>query len=382
MTVFPQGHFRPMIRTAQDIPPLEEIERALFEAVNRERAALGIPSLRLNPALVELARRQSEDMARLGRLTHLSAAGDPFDRRLEQAGVLYAANAENVAVSDSFEPALIHESFMNSPGHRESLLDPGFDEAGIAVARAPDGKIYVTQDFIKSLAPLEEPEVRARLLEALEEGARMRGARPPSAVDELHETARAFAREKAASRDLPPMPSEFGVSSVHFFIGADLDGLLASVRDIDTGRFRLAGAGAVFERTDGYPGGAYVTSIVLLVGSSAADMNDSERRESVLAALNEVRAARGRRPIVLDKDLCRKADEYNRRFLKGERLTPPRKGAVSAVFYETQDIGRVPDELRARVSDREFRRAGISVLPLQAGASFSVRFSVAVLFED
>lgn len=367
---------------AQEIPPLDELERRLFEAVNRERASRGIPALRPNPVLLDLARKQSGDMAGLGLLAHFSAMGETLTDRLEKAGVFFVANAENVARSDSFDPLLIHESFMKSPEHRQTVLNPEFDEAGVAIVRGDDGAFYVTQDFIKSLVLLDESEVRARILGALDEAARERGSAPLSAVDDVHATARAFAREKAAGRGLPPIPPAYGTVSVRFLTGVDLDRLLASILDVETARFRVVGVGSTFGRPPEHPGGAYVVCVFLLVGSPALDKSVAERRQAVFAALNEARAALGRRPLELDEELCRKADEYNRRQQQRGALVPPRKRTLSAIFYETPELGRVPDEILKTIGDRALRRAGISVLRLETGTGFSVKFSIAVLLLD
>jgi uncharacterized protein YkwD len=36
---------------------------------------------------------------------------------------------------------------MNSPGHRDNLLDPGMDREGIEVAISDDDLVFVTEDF-------------------------------------------------------------------------------------------------------------------------------------------------------------------------------------------------------------------------------------------
>jgi uncharacterized protein YkwD len=370
------------VRSAQDIPPLDELERQLFEAVNRERASRGIPALSPNPALYELARRQSQDMARFGLLAHLSATAETLTERLRKAGVFFVANAENVARSDSFDPALIHESLMRSPEHRQAILNPAFDRAGMAIVRGSDGAYYTTQEFIRIWTPLDEPEMRNRVLEALDDAARERGSAPLTPVDGIHRTARVFAREKGAGRELPAIPPEYGTTAVRFVTGGDLEGLLASVRSIAEERFRFVGVGSWFGRTPENPGGAYVVCVFLLSGTQVMDLSDAERRQAVLDGLNEIRAGRGRRPLELDPEMCRKADEYNRRYQQQSLSGPPRGPYMAVWFYKTPELGRVPDGLRNAVGDKALRKAGISVLRLETGAGFSVNFSVAVLLED
>jgi uncharacterized protein YkwD len=370
------------VPASQEIPPLEALERRLFEAVNRERASRGIPALRENPKLVELARAQSEDMARLSLLAHLSATAETLTDRLRKAGVYFAANAENVARSDSFDPNLIHESLMNSPEHREAILNPVFDEAGMAIARGADGDYYATQDFIRSLTVRDEQKVRERILETVEEAARERGASPPSPIEDLHAAARDFARIKGTGRELPPIAPAYGAASARFLSGGDLDALLATVRTIETKDFRFVGAGSWFGRTSEFPGGAYVVCVFLIPGEQALDMSAAERRQAVLEALNGARAAIGRQPLELDEALCRQAEEFNRRFRQRGRPGPPRGTTRAAWFYKTPDLGKVPDGVRKAVSDRAVRRIGISVLPPGKDAGLDLDLSVAVILED
>jgi uncharacterized protein YkwD len=37
--------------------------------------------------------------------------------------------------------------WMNSPGHRENILNARYDREGIGIAVSSDGKVYVTQNF-------------------------------------------------------------------------------------------------------------------------------------------------------------------------------------------------------------------------------------------
>ena len=366
----------------QEIPPLEELERRLFEAVNKERASRGIPALSPNPALYELARRQSHDMARLGLLTHFSATAETLTERLRKAGVLFVANAENVARSDSFDPELIHESLMRSPEHRQAILDPVFDQAGMAIVRGSDGAYYATQDFIRSMMVSDEQKVRERILGAVAEAASERGVSPPSPIEDVHVAAKDFALFKGAGLELPPIPPAYGAASARFISGGDLDALLATARAIETKGFRFVGVGSWFGRTSEFPGGAYVVCIFLIPGDQALDMSDAERRQAVLDAFNGVRAAIGRQPLELDAGLCRQAEVSNRLRLQRGPQGPPRGTYMAAWFYNTPDLGRVPDGIRKAVGDRALRKAGISVLSQETGAGFSVKFSVAVILED
>jgi uncharacterized protein YkwD len=39
------------------------------------------------------------------------------------------------------------QGWLDSPAHRRNLLDPDWRQEGIGVARAENGRLYVTQNF-------------------------------------------------------------------------------------------------------------------------------------------------------------------------------------------------------------------------------------------
>jgi uncharacterized protein YkwD len=359
---------------------LEDMERSIFEAVNRERAARNLPTLALSPALTELARGQSREMAGLGELVHESASGRSYSERLEAANVLYAANAENVARGDSSDPRMIHDALMESGGHRANILHPDFDQLGVGIVRAEDGVFYVTQDFIKGVVLRDEEGARAMLLAALGKARRGQGLSPLAPMDDLHKTAQSFARLKSEGKALPVVPEAYGETRVDLFTGPDLDGIAAALSERPLDRYGLVGVGVRFARTAGQSGGAYFVCVFLLVGDPALLLIEKERVAEVLEALNNVRARRKAAPLAFDDVLSREAHDIGRRYGKsraGETL--PAGHGVAAV-YETAILGQVPPTLHGHVANTAYRKVGISVRP--AGAGLNVNFVVVLLLKD
>lgn len=359
---------------------LEEMERSIFEAVNRERLAGNLPPLMPSPVLSELARGQSRDMAGLGALVHTSASGKSYSERLEEANVLYAANAENVARGDSSDPGMIHDALMKSGGHRANILHPDFDQLGVGIVRAEDGVFYVTQDFIKGVVLRDEDGARARVLAALDKARRGQGLSPLAPMDDLHKTAQSFARLRSEGKALPVVPEGYGETRVDLFTGPDLDGIAAALAERPLDRYGLVGVGVRFARTAGQSGGAYFVCVFLLVGDPALLLTEKERVAEVLEALNDVRARRKAAPLALDDVLSREAYDIGQRYGKsraGETL--PAGHGVAAV-YETAGLGQLPPQLHGHVADTAFRKVGISVRP--AGAGLNVNFVVVLLLKD
>jgi uncharacterized protein YkwD len=378
----PVSQDRPSGLAGKDVvrPTYEEIERGIVEAVNRERAARNLPALRVSADLTALAREHCREMAGQGRLVHESAAGLTYTERLEAAGILFAANGENVARGDSTNPEHIHDALMNSSGgHRDNILHPDFDEVGIGVARGADGIYYVTQDFIGSVVVRDEDAAAASVLAGLDEIRLSRGLPPFVADDDVRRTAQTFARIKSEGGTIPAVPSEYGEAEVDFCTGPDLDRLVAAMAEKPFDRFEIAGVGVRFARSSEHPGGAYHVCALLLVGNPALKLNEEERARTVLAVLNGIRAGQGRGPLRLDNGLVREAGELNRKYQRRKTELRLRDPNIMAVFYETPDLNRLAPTLYGRVSDRAFDRVGISAQPASAGQGPSVNFIVVLL---
>lgn len=121
-------------------------ERALFDSVNHERRAQGLPALRWNDALADAAQMHAQAMARQGLLSH-SLPGEPsLAGRATKAGARFSWISENIVQATS--PAGVHQQFMNSPNHRANILDSDMDSVGIGIAER-HGQLFVVEDFAK-----------------------------------------------------------------------------------------------------------------------------------------------------------------------------------------------------------------------------------------
>ena len=249
---------------APAFPSPEEIERDLLRALNGERTARGLPVLGLSPALSRLARTHSAELAEREVLAHDSAAGLSFTERMIAAALAFASGAENVARSGTHVAAFIHQSFMESPGHRENILNPLFDEVGIGIVRGRDGAYYVTEDFRRAVVEKPATEVRAMVLDMLNRARTAAGRAPVVLLEEAERTADALAKEEGTGRPLPPLPAFNGPAFARIAIGPELEKIASTLRSPDLAEFGRAGIGVWFGRPPGYPGGAYVVCVVLI----------------------------------------------------------------------------------------------------------------------
>jgi len=129
----------------QDIVFDSSGEAQMLVLVNRERRRYGLPELRWDSKIAEVARAHSKDMWERHYFSHIDPDGKDPAKRLEQAGIYFLLAGENIALAPSV--SLAHQGLMNSEGHRENILNPKFKKIGIGIA---DGGIYgkmFTQDF-------------------------------------------------------------------------------------------------------------------------------------------------------------------------------------------------------------------------------------------
>ncbi len=172
-TPVPANTPTPTSATEIDIRQLEDLAH---ELINIQRVNLGLDPLEHVEKIRLIARSHSEDMASRGYFSHNTPEGlDPTDRAQRAGyncrkdfGLRYRIGlAENIhqgwlfagyrTVNGRTAPYNLYsaeeiarnavEGWMNSPGHRQNILDSSYDRAGMGIAIAEDGKVFFTQNF-------------------------------------------------------------------------------------------------------------------------------------------------------------------------------------------------------------------------------------------
>lgn len=113
-------------------------DEEIITAINAVRRANGAPAWTYNQRLEDAARSQARLMAQKNTLSH--DLGVTLRERVTAAGYIGAVG-ENVAKGYTSLPGAI-EGWMQSSGHRGTLLSNRFIEFGLAAARGPGGKLY------------------------------------------------------------------------------------------------------------------------------------------------------------------------------------------------------------------------------------------------
>lgn len=122
-------------------------EQQAVTLLNQDRAANGLPALKVNSKLTALAESYAQDMIDRNYFSHYNPEGQsPFDR-MNKAGIGYSYAGENLAINTNVTAA--ETAFMNSSGHRDNILNSNYTEVGIGVKHDSKGSVYVVQEFIK-----------------------------------------------------------------------------------------------------------------------------------------------------------------------------------------------------------------------------------------
>lgn len=139
---------QPTVPPACDPAGNGSFESALIALINQERQGRGIGALSPQGQLATAAREHSADMACNGFFSHTGSDGTlPWDR-VSALGYSYSAIAENIFAGSSNAQTAFN-AWMNSPGHRDNMLNPAYSEIGVGYrywADSPYGA-YTTAVF-------------------------------------------------------------------------------------------------------------------------------------------------------------------------------------------------------------------------------------------
>ena len=132
---------------AQDAVP--ELEAQVRELVNDVRREQGLKPLTAQPAIADIARAHSRDMAAQGTISHAGFKARFAALREVVPGLRSAA--ENVAMNAGYaDPAEQTVSgWLDSPGHRKNIVGD-YASTGVGIVRDADGAVWVTQLYVRA----------------------------------------------------------------------------------------------------------------------------------------------------------------------------------------------------------------------------------------
>ena len=135
-------------------------EQEMLALINAERTSRGLNPLQLETRLNDSSEDHSTWMLNTDTFSHTGAGGSSATQRMEDAGFDFSGSwrsGENIAwqsergapgISDDVEQ--LHQSLMNSPGHRANILNPDYEYIGIGIEEGDYNgwdAVMVTQNF-------------------------------------------------------------------------------------------------------------------------------------------------------------------------------------------------------------------------------------------
>lgn len=132
------------------IPPSVEEEQnsnltisGILDLSNRERLIRGIDSLTNNESLNRAAEMKVDDMIENNYFAHISPSGEEASDLVSSVEYSFIAVGENLAYGEFRDNEELVSGWMNSPGHKENILNSGYLEIGIAVRKIPNEEVWM-----------------------------------------------------------------------------------------------------------------------------------------------------------------------------------------------------------------------------------------------
>ncbi|WP_170327256.1 CAP domain-containing protein [Ruegeria arenilitoris] len=165
-------------------------EQEMLALINEERTSRGLNPLKLETRLNDSAEDHSTWMLNTDTFSHTGSNGSSATERMQDAGFDFSGSwrsGENIAwqsergapgISDDVEQ--LHQSLMNSPGHRANILNPDYEYIGIGIEEGDYNgwdAVMVTQNFATTdgtvvldngaapMPPVEEPVAEDPVME-------------------------------------------------------------------------------------------------------------------------------------------------------------------------------------------------------------------------
>ena len=167
----------PLMGERNDAPDIQAIrlERRVFDLVNTRRISANRGAMRWDDRLARIARGHSDDMVKRHFFAHVNPDGDDPTARGKHAGYACLKRVSRLKYRDGLAENLMEEprfrrvrisggqrtfdwntlediarqsvdGWMRSPGHRENILEPAYDQTGVGIAISPE-HVYLTQLF-------------------------------------------------------------------------------------------------------------------------------------------------------------------------------------------------------------------------------------------
>jgi hypothetical protein len=109
----------------------------ITELTNKARMQLGGTGLKPNTQLTSAAQAKADDMAKQQFFAHTAPDGTMAWNYIKQTDYAYEIAGENLAITNESAETVV-TSWMNSPSHKENIVNPSYQDIGIGMAKYGD----------------------------------------------------------------------------------------------------------------------------------------------------------------------------------------------------------------------------------------------------
>lgn len=125
----------PPLRSGSENPQSFLTQEGVIRWTNSQREKYGLSPLLENAILDEMAEAKVDDMFRNQYFAHASPSGEGVGDLAKSFGYEFIIIGENLALGDYKNDEELLQAWMDSPGHRENILNSRYQEIGVAVKK-------------------------------------------------------------------------------------------------------------------------------------------------------------------------------------------------------------------------------------------------------
>ena len=149
-------------------------KEGIIEETNAQREKFGLLPLKESEILNESAKMKLEDMFKKEYFSHYSPTGEGIEDLMKKVNYEYIVVGENLAMGNFENDKEIVKAWMESPEHRENILNERYQEIGVATKQGifQDKKVWIAvQHFGKPLSACKKPseEMKSQIEKNIEE---------------------------------------------------------------------------------------------------------------------------------------------------------------------------------------------------------------------
>jgi len=359
------------------------IESKFFNQVNRERRKRGLRPLNDDRVLSRVSLQHSIKMAEEEELSHTFPSYQSLRERLQTAGLLVSKAGENIAYCKAYLLDIVHDGFMESPSHRDNILNPDFTHCSIKIVKK-DRDIYITQEFAQLVTPLRQygvaPEIEKDLATWFKKRFRSRLTLLPA----VRSYAEFCAGENLRGGHVQEFNEKWGRFYVVNLIGPEIEVLKKELKKrIRHIKFQGAAVGVVTGAHPHYPGGAYSLSALLFPGNKFGEKSEGKLIKYVLNDVNKIRGRHGCRALKYNKVLSQSALETAQLYYNYPEDSLRYPYAQKVRIFRGSDPRAIPSELTGFLVDqKQGGQVGIGVFsPIKYGLPGNF-FIVAIIIDN